>query len=194
MQQWSGRPWQQIAGLGICLTFILLAFWPERRGPEIVARTDSPVMIPSPPDSYEAAMREAKRCWGLAQTVIKPDLEILAAQNSYAPPGAEERWRRQLMSADRGGCLRKALLSVRRAEERANAPAERYEATVWYALIECDRGDHRTELQQAQQLVKLAPRNPTSWGTLHRAARCNGLSRLAWKAERVLQTLKPGSG
>jgi hypothetical protein len=128
-----------------------------------------------------AALQQARRLWGQAQTVIKPELDAQAADPYSTDP---EGGRRQRLTAqDRGGYLRRAEEAARRAVVLAKSPQETYEATLWLALLECDRGHHRAELQHTRRLVVLQPRNPASWGALRRAAECNGLGRLAHQAD-----------
>jgi hypothetical protein len=146
-------------------------------------RKCAPLPHPAPRSASEEALREAKRCWSQAVLAVKPTLEALSAERPDAPPGLEEACRRRLMTCDRTGDLSRASVAARQAASRAKTPEERYEAEVWLALIECDRGHHRTELQHAQRLVRLQPGNSMSWGALRRAARCNGHERLARRAD-----------
>jgi hypothetical protein len=101
-----------------------------------------------------------------------------------------ESWRRRLMASDRTGDLRRALKSAREAAALARTPIEEYQAREWLALIACDAGYHREELQQARRLVELEPKSEVSLTALRRAAECNGLGALARQAEVALNATR----
>jgi hypothetical protein len=116
---------------------------PCRRRSGRVAHPGSKVRLvsrSSPRSASEAALREAKWCSGRAQMAAKPELEALAEADPYAAPGSEEGWRHRLMARDESGDLRRALAAAQRAVLLARTHSQEYQATVWLALIECDRG------------------------------------------------------
>jgi hypothetical protein len=123
---------------------------------------------------------------------VKPDLEALAAADPYAV-GTQEKWRQRLMARDRKGYLRQAEDAATQAVALARPADERYQAILWLALIECDRGRHAAELRSARRLMALRPHDPTSLGTLRRAAKCNGLQRLERAADGMLDGVTGGS-
>jgi hypothetical protein len=84
-------------------------------------------------------------------------------------------------------------MQAQMAAALARTPEESYQATVLLARLECDAGDHRAELEQAQGLMALAPRRRVSLMVLWRAARCNGLVSVERQADLALQTLVDAS-
>jgi hypothetical protein len=174
------------AGLGICLLGIplLRLLWQrpqQAQRPPHTARV-SPTRPATP---SEAALREAKRRWNQAQMAIKPELEAMAEANPLAGTEAA-RWRQSLMARDAGGHLQQAQQAASRALAQAGTPEAKYEATLWLALIQCDRGRHAQELRQVRRLVDLRPGSTTSLGALRRAARCNGMWGLARQMDEAL--------
>lgn len=175
------------AGLWLCLLALPLAGLIHRHPPPPPHPGVGPRVAHRPPAGpSEAALQEARVCWGEAQTAIKPELEALAASD---PDTADAGRRQRLMERDQGGQLHRARAAAVRAVRTARSPEEAYEATLWLALIECDAGDHETELRHARRLVALQPRNPDSWGALRRAARCNGRGDLVQQAEVALEEM-----
>jgi hypothetical protein len=118
---------------------------------------------------------------------MKPEMEAFAETDPHAID-LQESWRQRLMAQDRGGHLCRGRDAARRAVARARSPQETYEATVWLALIECDRGDHLAELQSVRKMMRLQPESPISLGSLRRAAKCNHLWQLAQEADTALET------
>jgi hypothetical protein len=125
---------------------------------------------------------QARWHWGQALIDIKPDLEALEAADPYSV-GIEEARRERLMAQDRKGYLRQAREAAARAVGLARSSEETYQANLWLALIEGDRGHYTAELQSARRLIALRPHDPISLGTLRRAAQHNGLKQLARQAE-----------
>jgi hypothetical protein len=76
-----------------------------------------------------------------------------------------------------------------RAMKLARTADEIYQAVKVLALIECERGHHVSELQQARLLMASRPRSAESLRWLYRAARCNHLKGLERKALASLQSL-----
>jgi hypothetical protein len=191
--------------LGASLAFCVLAVLISHRGPgdspvrltgSVSARpyhprfAGYPLGCPHPPRTpSEAALHEARWLWGQAIMHVKPALE---AEAEADPGGApyQESTRRRLMATQEGPTLRRAAGAARRALSLARAPEERFQATVWLACIECDRGHHGEELRLARSLRELRPGSAESLVALRRAARCNGLSRVAWQADQALRTLR----
>ena len=186
------RPIYVTGAVALCLLSLPLALLGRAQpvpGREAAARPACRVRPGSP---SAVALRAAERCWGKALMAVKPELEALAAWDPGAAPGVEEDWRCQLMARDLHGRLREAQTAAWRAVLLARTPVEEHRAREWLAIIECDRGQHREELEQAWRLVALQPGNAESWGALRRAARCNGLSPVARKADRMAQMLSKG--
>jgi hypothetical protein len=122
---------------------------------------------------------------------VNREREALEAWDPEALAGAsQEPWRRQTMARDRTGNLRRALVHARAAATLARTAEESYRATQLLALLEHEAGHHEGELQQAQILMALAPRNPVSVAYLRRAMRCNGLEPWARWADDALHTLE----
>src|SRR5690349_17372200 len=106
MQPGRAKQFRLMSMLGLWLAHVPVARLVEWRQSALPMRARTLLIAPAPPHSpFDASLQEAKRSWGEAQIVIKPDLERLAEREPYAQPGAEEQWRRQLMSRDRGGNL-----------------------------------------------------------------------------------------
>src|SRR5947209_14932769 len=113
------------AGLAFCVLGILLLRamtqhpQPTRRplipAPIIPRRTASP---------SEAALREARWCWGQAQMAVKPEMEALSAAHPDVD-GGEEVQRRRLMARDRDGYLRRARGAAVRSVRLARSREER---------------------------------------------------------------------
>jgi hypothetical protein len=143
----------------------------------------------SPASPFEAALRDAKHGWWQALAAMKPEMEAFAETDPHAID-LQESWRQRLMAEDRGGHLRRGQETARRAVALATSPKETYEATVWLAIIECDRGDHPAELQSVRKMVMLQPKSPISWGALRRAAKCNHLWQLAQEADTAMELLE----
>jgi hypothetical protein len=103
---------------------------------------------------------------------VTEDREALEDWDPQADRTPELREWRQQMAQDRSGYLERALAAAERAVRLAQTPAEVYRATAVRARLECDRGNHQTELQQAKRLMALEPGNPLSRLWLQRAERC----------------------
>jgi hypothetical protein len=104
------------------------------------------------------ADREAIEGWGLADSA---DPEVL---------------RRQLMQRDRCGYLHRARTAALRAASLVHKNRQQaYRAAELLVCIECESGDHQTELQHARKLLALAPHNWTTQMVLNRAERCSHL-------------------
>jgi hypothetical protein len=182
-----------LAVLGFCLSCVPAGR--HARAPAVEAqRPIAARPLRRPPGSpSKAALQEARRWWKQALVEIKPEMERLGAADPDAV-AVQEGWRHRLMSRDPHGYLRQAHQAATRAVSLARSPDETYEATVWQALIECDQGRHGEELQHARRLVALQPHTALSWGTLRRAAKCNGLERLARQADQALAVVTGESG
>jgi hypothetical protein len=99
-----------------------------------------------------------------------------------------EVWQ-SLLARDRDGNLRRARDAARRAVALAQTPVEEYRAATLLAIIECELGHHRAELQQARRLVNLEPRNRNSLLAMRRAAECNGMAAVAQQSAAALRKL-----
>jgi hypothetical protein len=177
--------------LGLCLlgASLFTVSWRARPVSSMNAIAP-PVPTPSTCRTWRTALQEARRDWGRAQMVVKPELEAWAARNPDAAPGMAERWRHRLTIRDHGGYLLWAKAAAQRALALAPGPDKKYEVILWLAIIECDRGRHESELGYVQRLVKLQPENRASWEALRRAAYCKRLDLLAKQADELLQAFE----
>ena len=121
--------------------------------------------------------------------LVNQQREALEAWDAQATAGSMEGWRRQQMASDPGGDLRRAQVQALAATRLARTVAEEYRAAALLARLECDLGHHDRELQQAETLVKLEPRDIRYIQALRHAAWCNGLEPLAEQAESRLEVL-----
>jgi hypothetical protein len=177
--------------LGLCLLGASLFTVSLRTRPVSSMNTTIPPLGTSATcRTWRAALQEARRNWGRAQLLVKPELEAWAARNPYAAPGTTESWRHRLTARDNGGYLVWALAAAQRALGLARGSDQKCETLLWLAIIACDLGRHETELGYVQRLVQLQPHNRASWGALRRAAKCNRLELLAKQADEMLQAFE----
>jgi hypothetical protein len=181
------RPGFRIAGtVGLGLLGVLLAWWacPSHRLPSTAI--PPPRIGPAPNTPFGTTLREARRWRGRAVTAVQ--YEGLASDE--AGTGVpREPLRLQQMARDERGYLRRALVGARRAAALAHTTDEKYRAIALLACIEHEAGHHEAELQQAQQLVRLRPRNWHPLIILRRAAACNGLEPLERQADETIVAL-----
>jgi hypothetical protein len=182
--------WQRtIPGVAcLCLLAIPLGALVPRS--EVASRSVRRRVLPAPRTPSEAALRQAKQHWRQAFQGIQAELETLCAEDPEASSRQWNGWRSELMAVDKAGYLQRAHGAAREAVELAQSVSERYQALMWLAIIECDRGHHRAELQHVQQLVTLGPRDAAAWGALARAAHCNGLPEKQRQAGQMLKELE----
>src|SRR5689334_25343982 len=103
------------------------------------------------------------------------EIETIEAGTAQCMDGtATENLRRRLMAADATGYLQRARRAALHAVGRARTQGERYRVAALMVMIECEAGHHKRELQEAQLMVSLQPRNYNSWQVLRRARVCNG--------------------
>jgi hypothetical protein len=100
---------------------------------------------------------------------------------------ASRRWR--LIAADRNGHLARASAAALRAAALARTPRDAYRAAALLAGLACYAGHHDEELRHARRLVEMAPRQPTAWLALRRAARCTGREALDRQANAKMAAL-----
>lgn len=179
-------PVQVVVFIGLCLLGAPLMRFIERPAP----RPRPSLLIPILRDRTrsERALRAAWFHRNRAHAAVNLEREAVMA---VAPPDAEamdtDGWRQVLMARDSSGDLRQARADALRAAALAQSPGERYRAAALLARIECDRGRHRSELEQARLMVRLDPRNWQSDIFLRRALECNG-----WKVS--LAAASPAAG
>jgi hypothetical protein len=149
-------------------------------------------LVPPPRSPSEAARRDARHDLTQAQKAVNQEREALEA---WDPAGVDsldqEHFRRQLMAADPGGHLRRALVTGERAAALARTPEEAYAAALLLARLECDAGHHQEELRQARKLMALQPHDWLSLLALRRAAFCNQMPSLALRANAELNWRLP---
>jgi hypothetical protein len=182
-----------IAAMGLCLLAVPLGRWAWTRlaVPPVARRPEDEVVgrftrIRSPTD---AALREASLAWIQAQESVARELEALPTLTSEGVINhVGEAYRQGFLIRDRGGHLRRARAAAQRAATQARTPAEVYRAAEMLALIECDAGRHRVELQLARRLVHLDPRRQGAWARLRHAAVCTGRLALVREADRRLNS------
>lgn len=143
---------------------------------------------------FEQAVQEAWRWHAAALRKVTEEQEALEVWDpeAHRPLPADE-WRQQ-MARDLDGDLQRSLAASERAARLARTPAQVYRATALRARLECDRGNHQAELEQARRLRALQPRNPLSLLWLRRAARCNQMKSLEQQMDRELSGAARTSG
>jgi hypothetical protein len=169
----------RIAGaVGLCLLIAPLSR--VSRLQPLPSPAAAPPVAPPPRSPSEAARRAARRHWARAQQAVNREREALEA---WDPEGvgrlAQEPFRRQLMAADPGSNLRRALEAGYQAAALARTPEEAYAAALLLGRFECEAGHHQAEMQQARKLIALQPHNDLSLIALRRAALCNHMPSLA---------------
>jgi hypothetical protein len=184
------RPTPITRTLGLLLLTVPL-YSLERARPQPARLSPSPLVAPPPPATPSAAARHvARRCWARAAQAVNNEREVLEA---WDPDGTEnlnqEQWRRQLMAADHGGELQRALKWGRHAAALARTSNDKYAAAQLLARVECDAGHHDEELAQARKLMALRPRSLDSLMLLQRAAMCNRLEALESQTAAELRKL-----
>ncbi len=85
---------------------------------------------------------------------------------------SSEGLRREQLPQDRGGHLQQARTKTLEAVSLAQTPQERWRAAYLLGRIECDRGHHDRELEQARHLLKLAPEDLRSQDAWQHALVC----------------------
>jgi hypothetical protein len=175
------RRTRRISAAGLCLLAIplLRLAWPQalpaerlESGQQATRGNTSQVVI-SPQDSPSETARQQARRWYLrARVAVKQELDAIAEWDPDSLIGsAAGVYRRQLMAQNID--LQRARIAALKAAELARTLDETYRATRLLACIECELGHHRAELQHAQRLMTLAPRNIDSLLALQRAIQCN---------------------
>jgi hypothetical protein len=182
--------------VGVCLLGIGLRRWaqiqPVGSWDSIAFSRTSPRLHLTPAD---LALQDARR-WRL-RAMMRVNAEREAIQewdprmeDTRVPYSAAlEPWRLEQMAMDRGGHLRRARKAALRAATLARRHDEKHRASEHLARIEHELGHHEAELQQAQRLMELAPRDPISLTLMGRAAACNGRTDLAQRTEAALAAL-----
>jgi hypothetical protein len=156
--------------------------------------SDRTLISKPPPPTHrtpsEVALGEARMLWGRALLEVKPQMEALLEWDPKACDRMDqEALRRELMAHSQAALLDRARCASRRALNHARTSDERFDATFWLALLDCESGRHREELVQVHRLMSLQPRHVLSLGSLRRAAWCNHLPGLVQKVEAELSKL-----
>jgi hypothetical protein len=172
----------------LCMWCIHLLWTVWSRSP---AEPTPPSASLTPPASpSEAALREAAHHWLQAQDAVEGERSRLrewdaeTAESTFHPFWKQEQFART-------PAMEQALVAAARALILSQTREERCRALRWLAQIECALGRHKEELQRAQQLVALEPREKRSLVCLLRAAKCNHLRMLEQQASTALKTLGP---
>jgi hypothetical protein len=179
----------------VCLLILPVAWLAWTRYPGSPADVPTPAAASSPIRSpFDAALREAWQRRTQARLAENQRRESLEAWDPQAAPGgSSENLRRQQLSEDPSGDMQRARSLARQAAALAQSTEEKCRAAQLLARIECELGHHEAELQQAQLLVALAPRNYRSLEELHHAGVCNGLPSVVEQAEQAIARLpEPG--
>jgi hypothetical protein len=179
----------------VCLLILPVAWLAWTRYPGSPAHIPTPAAASSPTSSpFDAALREAWQCRTRARLAENQRRESLEAWDPQAAPGgSSENLRRQQLSEDSTGDLRRARGLARHAAALAQSTEEKGRAAQLLGRIECELDHHEAELQQAQLLVALVPRNYRSSEELRHAGVCNGLPSVVEQAEQAIARLpEPG--
>jgi hypothetical protein len=175
--------------LGLCLLTVPLSRLSRVQTLPPAAALPAP---PAPRSPSEAARRDARHYLTQAQKAVNQEREALEAWDLAGVDSLDqEHFRRQLMAADPGGHLRRALEAGERAAALARTPEEAYAAALLLARLECDAGHHPEELRQARKLMALQPHDWLSLLALRRAAFCNEMPSLALRASEELNWRLP---
>jgi hypothetical protein len=130
--------------------------------------------VPPRPDTlFERALRQG---WEHRTRARLAEIREREAVENWDPAVTDqissEGLRREQLPEDRGGHLQRARAKTQEAASLAQTPAERWRAAYLLARIECDRGRHDLELEQARQLMKLAPEDLRSQDAWQHALVC----------------------
>jgi hypothetical protein len=181
------RPPQLVGALGLCLlTVPLLGL--HRFHPASLPAGTMRSMRPAPSSPSDSARQIARWCLLRAERAVNSEREVLEAWDPAATESLnQEVWRRQLMTADRNGELKRALKWGRHAAALARTPEEAYAAARLLTRLECEAGHPEAELEQARKLAALQPDSEYALVLLQRAAVCNHQESLARKTAAALR-------
>jgi hypothetical protein len=153
------------------------AVWSRYNPPSALAkvpRIHRPVP-PRPDTPFERALRQG---WEHRTRARLAELREREAVEAWDPAVTDqissEGLRREQLPQDRGGHLHRARAKTLEAVSLALTPEERWRAAYLRARIECDRGQHERELEQARQLIRLAPEDWRSQDAWQHALVCVG--------------------
>jgi hypothetical protein len=174
--------------LALCLFSTALLCVARNRRPVLPRPLPARRLIRPLRSQSEVALIEAKATWVWGILTTSRSLEQLEEWDPAAATATDhsERWRELVAQNPE---VRRACQSAVRAVVLARNSDEQFRAARLLALIECAQGHHREDLQQARQLVALAPRDELALLWLRRAARCNHLKSLEQRANAALAAL-----